>query len=232
MQTPDERRLEDDFRQCDPDKVNHTDRDDPSRITRISRELEEGFELLKKYKLSATFFGSARCGVGDSIYEDATALAHKLALSNFTVITGGAGGVMQAANKGAFEAKKDSVGLNITLPNEQSTNKYLTDEKTFTYFFTRKVMLTFASEVYIYFPGGFGTFDELFEILTLIQTKKIRRIPVVLYGKEYWDPIVDLLKNHLVAKYKTISPEDLDLFVVVNSVEDAYTKIIDSVECA
>ena len=231
MQTPEEHRLEEELRQCDPDKLDRTSEIENGHVENMSRELFEGFALLKKYKLAATFFGSARCGAGDDIYEDATALAGALSKSGFAIITGGGGGIMSAANRGAHEAGGDSVGLNIRLPEEQAPNAFVSETKTFNYFFTRKVMLTFASEVYIYFPGGFGTFDELFEILTLIQTKKIKRIPVILYGKDYWQPMLDLWQSQLVEKYKTIDAADLRLVVLVDTVEEAYREIMKSVKC-
>ncbi|MEK7613882.1 MAG: TIGR00730 family Rossman fold protein [Patescibacteria group bacterium] len=232
MQTPEEHRLEAELRVCDPEKVGRAKEIEEARVMRMGTELAEGFALLRKYRLGATFFGSARCSIGDDIYESARALAEKLAQSGFAIITGGGGGVMEAANKGAYEVEGGmSVGLNIKLPHEQIPNGYVTESKTFNYFFSRKVILTFAAEVYIYFPGGFGTFDELFEILTLIQTKKIKQVPVVLYGKIFWEPVISLLKKHLLEAYKTVDEADLSLFKVVDSVEEAHTYILDSVRC-
>lgn len=200
------------------------------RTFRIMSEFVRGFEILRKYQTAATFFGSARCGVGDHIYEASTQLAGLLAKSGFTIITGGGGGVMEAANIGAHEVGGKSVGLNIRLPMEQKINRYLTESAEFHFFFSRKVMLSFASEVYVYFPGGFGTLDEFFEIVTLVQTNKITRIPIVLFGKDFWDPIVSLIRSQLLEKYKTISPEDMDLFVVVDSVPEAYAYITKHVD--
>ena len=137
---------------------------------------------------------------------------------------------MEAANKGAYEVGGASVGLNIRLADNQQTNKFVTDTMTFDHFFVRKVMLTFASEVYIYFPGGYGTLDEFTEILTLVQTKNIKRIPIVLYGAEFWNPIVTLFKDHLAAKYHSIDEADLDLFHVSDSVDEAYDYIIKNVK--
>jgi uncharacterized protein (TIGR00730 family) len=231
LQTPDEHRMEEELRVCDPEKTDHTQPIENWRIFRIMAEFVDGFELLRKYRLAATFFGSARCCIGDPMYDNAMALAERLVYSGFTIITGGAGGVMRAANQGAYKAGGKSVGLNIELPHEQESNEFLTETKTFNYFFTRKVMLAFASEVYVYFPGGFGTLDELFEILTLIQTKKIKRIPVVLVGKKYWDPIITLLTDHLYHTYGTIDKEDLELFTLVDSVDEAHAVILDLVRC-
>jgi uncharacterized protein (TIGR00730 family) len=165
------------------------------------------------------------------VYDDASALAGKLAKAGFTVITGGASGIMEAANKGAFEAGGKSVGLNIELPSEQGSNPYLTDSATFNYFFSRKVMLSFASEVYIFFPGGFGTLDEFLEILTLVQTRKIKRIPIILYNKGYWTPLLKFFENHLLKEYQTIDKADLSLYHVVDSVDEAYESILKLVKC-
>jgi len=200
------------------------------RIFRIMSEFVDGFEILRKYGTAATFFGSARCAAGDEIYKEAEELAARLAKSDFAVITGGGPGIMEAANVGAFKVGGKSIGLNIKLPMEQKLNPYVTESENFDFFFSRKVMLSFASEVYIYFPGGFGTMDELFEIMTLIQTKKISPIPVVLYDKEYWGPLLKFFKTTLLKEYKTISKEDFDIFHVVDSVDEAYkyiTKVVD-----
>ncbi len=200
------------------------------RVFRIMSEFVQGFELLRKHGLAVTFWGSARTDPTDPIYKQAEELAARLAKNKFTVITGGGPGIMEAGNVGAFKVGGKSVGLNIQLPFEQKLNPYTTDSLNFDFFFSRKVMLTFASEVYVYFPGGFGTLDEFFEIVTLIQTKKIERIPVVLYGKDFWDPIVAVFEKTLLKKYKTISKEDMDLFHVVDSVDEAYKYICKNVD--
>lgn len=195
------------------------------RIFRIMSEFVEGFELLRKHGLAATFWGSARTKPGDKYYKEAEELAAKLAKKGFAIITGGGPGIMEAGNVGAFKVGGKSIGLNIELPMEQKLNPYVTESESFDFFFARKVMLTFASEVYVYFPGGFGTLDEFFEIITLIQTKKIEPIPVVLYGKEFWTPLVSFFEKELMKKHKTISKEDLGLFQVVDSVDEACTYI-------
>lgn len=200
------------------------------RVFKIMSEFVEGFEILKKYGLAATFFGTARDTFDPKTYADATELAGKLAKAGFAVFTGGNNGVMKAANKGAFEAGGASIGLNINLPGAE-INKYLTDSVTFDHFFVRKVMLAFASEVYIYFPGGFGTLDEFTEVLTLVQTKKIKAVPIVLYGAEFWNPIVALFQTHLLDKYHSIDEADMNLFKVVDSVEEAMQYIIATVKC-
>ena len=199
------------------------------RIFKIMSEFVEGFDLIRRYTLAASFFGSARTAPGDRFYEEAEALAGRLAKDGFAVITGGSSGIMQAANKGAFEAGGASIGLNINLPNAQRYNPFLTDRFVFDHFFVRKVMLTFASEVYVYFPGGFGTLDEFFEIVTLVQTKKIRRVPIVLVGKDYWEPILAMIRQTLFHGFKNIDEEDMSLYTLVDSVDEAYDYIVANV---
>lgn len=224
--------MEGELKVCDPVKTDHTRTMEGWRILKIMDELIQGFELLKKYRLAATFFGSARSTLKDPrMYSDAEELARRLALSGFAVITGGAQGIMGAASKGAYEAKGDSIGLNIRLPQEQGSNPYLTEEYTFNYFFTRRVMLSFASEVYIFFPGGFGTLDEFFEILTLVQTGKIKRIPIILYGKDFWAPLMSLVEDMLYKVQRAVSKEDLDLVVICDTPDEAYEKILTLVKC-
>jgi uncharacterized protein (TIGR00730 family) len=191
------------------------------RVFRIMSEFVQGFELLRSHGLAATFWGSARTDPSDKYYKAAEELAAKMAKKGFSIISGGGPGIMEASNVGAFKVGGRSVGLNIKLPFEQKLNPYTNESLNFDFFFSRKVMLTFASEVYVYFPGGFGTLDELFEIVTLIQTKKIEPIPVVLYGKDYWTPLLEFFKNDLLEKHGTISPEDLDIFHLVDSVDEA-----------
>lgn len=195
------------------------------RVFRIMSEFVQGFELLRKHGLAVTFWGSARTQPNDPYYKAAEELAAKLAKRGFSIISGGGPGIMEASNVGAYKVGGQSVGLNIQLPFEQKLNPYTTESLNFDFFFSRKVMLTFASEVYVYFPGGFGTLDEFFEIVTLIQTKKIEPIPVVLYGREYWEPLVRFFEKELVRKFKTINPEDLEIFHVVDSVDEAYKYI-------
>ncbi|MBU1164389.1 TIGR00730 family Rossman fold protein [Patescibacteria group bacterium] len=191
------------------------------RIFKIMGEFVTGFEFLQQYGLAATFFGTARCRKETKIYKEATKLAKELAKMGFAIITGGGPGIMEAANKGAVEAKGDSVGLNIQLPNEQRINPYVKESRAFHYFFTRKVMLSYASEVYIFFPGGFGTLDELYEILTLIQTRKICKIPVILVDKDFWQPLVEWMYGRLYRQDKAIDKEDLNLFKVVDNADEA-----------
>jgi uncharacterized protein (TIGR00730 family) len=191
------------------------------RVFRIMSEFVQGFELLRNHGLAATFWGSARTCPDDKYYKEAEELASRLAKKNYSIISGGGPGIMEASNVGAYKVGGKSVGLNIMLPFEQKLNPYTTESLNFDFFFSRKVMLTFASEVYVYFPGGFGTLDELFEIVTLIQTKKIEPIPVVLYGKDYWEPLMRFFEQNLLKKHKTISAEDLEIFHMVDSVDEA-----------
>ncbi len=200
------------------------------RIFRIMAEFVEGFELLRKYGCAVTFFGSSRTKPTDPYYEAAEELAAKLAKKKFTVITGGGGGIMEAANVGAFKVGGNSVGLNIKLPHEQQLNPYTTESLSFDFFFSRKVMLAFASECYVYFPGGFGTMDEFFELLTLVQTKKIARVPIVLYGADYWKPVLQFFEAQMLREHKAISPEDMELFAVVDDISTAYKHILKVVD--
>jgi len=201
------------------------------RVFRIMSEFVQGFELLRSYGLAATFWGSARTNPTEPYYKAAEELAAKMAKKGFTIISGGGPGIMEASNVGAFKVGGNSIGLNIKLPFEQKLNPYTTESLNFDFFFSRKVMLTFSSEVYVYFPGGFGTLDEFFEIITLIQTKKIEKIPVVLYGREFWEPLVKFFEKELLKKHKTISKEDLDLFQIVDSVDEALKYILKNVNC-
>jgi uncharacterized protein (TIGR00730 family) len=199
------------------------------RIFRIMSEFVGGFEMLRKLGLAATVFGSARTEPTDPYYKQCEELSAKLAKRGFAIISGGGHGIMEAANVGAFKVGGKSVGLNIELPFEQKLNPYTSEAQKFEFFFSRKVMLAFASEVYIYFPGGFGTMDELFELVTLIQTKKIEPIPIVLYGKDFWKPMLQYFEKTLLNEYKTISKEDLDIIHLVDDVDEAYDYILKTV---
>ncbi len=191
------------------------------RIFRMMAEFVEGFQFLSTLKKEVSLFGSARLPSTNPWYKEAEKLGKMLAQNGFTVITGGGPGIMEAANKGAFEGGGESVGLNIQLPREQHMNKYVTHSLSFHYFFTRKVMFAASAQAYVYFPGGFGTLDEFFEILTLIQTKKSERIPIVLVGKDYWAPLVHFLEETVYGRYDAIDRMDIRLFTLVNSAEEA-----------
>lgn len=211
---------------CRPAKV------ESWRLFKIMSEFVEGFDIIRRYSLAATFFGSARTSLDDPYALAATELAARLSKRGFAIVTGGSAGIMRAANKGAFDAGGASVGLNIHLPSEQQPNEYLTEKFTFDHFFVRKVMLTYASEAYIYFPGGFGTLDELFEIITLVQTKKIRRVPIILYGKAYWQPLLSVIEKTLCDEFHTVDCEDMQLYTLVDSVDEAYDTIVANATCS
>lgn len=195
------------------------------RILRIQSEFVKGHDFLKNYDKAVTIFGSARNNMDPQIYKETEELASYLVQDGFTVFTGGGPGIMEAANKGAQEAGGRSVGININLPgNDRMTerrNPYVTEGESFDYFFSRKVILSYASQFYIALPGGYGTLDELFEMLTLVQTGKASPIPIILVGKDFWGPLVDWIKNTLLEKNHTISEGDLDLFQLVDTAEEA-----------
>ena len=193
---------------------------------RIAAEFLEGFEAVERIGRPAiTVFGSARVREGHSSYAAAREAGRRLAEAGFAVVTGGGPGVMEAANRGAQEAGGVSVGFNIELPHEQGSNAYLDIGVTFHHFYVRKTMFVKAAEGFLIFPGGFGTLDELFESLTLIQTGKVLHFPVVLFDSAYWRPMLDWIKGRLLAD-GMISPEDLDLLGVTDSVEDAVEQIL------
>jgi uncharacterized protein (TIGR00730 family) len=198
------------------------------RIFRIMAEFVEGFQFLSELDNEVTIFGSARLTPDTKWYQEAVELGAMLGKNNFTVVTGGGPGIMEAANRGAYESGGKSVGINIQLPMEQRINPYVNHSRAFHYFFTRKVILAASAQAYVYFPGGFGTMDELFEILTLIQTGKSEKIPIVLVGKEYWDGLFDWLTKIQLEKFETISAGDLDMFTIVNTAKEAYDLIKDS----
>ena len=199
------------------------------RIFKIMAEFIEGFDIISRYGLAVSIFGSARDVYEKSVYDSATELASRLAKKGVAIITGGSAGVMEAANKGAFEAGGVSVGLNINLPEAQKYNPYLTDQFGFDHFFVRKVMFTYASEAYVYFPGGLGTLNEFFEIVALVQTKKIRKIPIVLFGREFWMPLIGFIEKTLYKKYGAIDEKDTQLYKLVDSVDEAYEYIAEHI---
>jgi uncharacterized protein (TIGR00730 family) len=195
-------------------------------VKEVTKEFRDGFEELRKYPKSVTVFGSSRITPQSPHYKTAQELAGRIVKeTGYAIITGGGPGIMAAANLGAKEAQGHSVGFTITLPHEQHTNPYTTSSVHSNYFFARKTMLTFAAEVYIFFPGGYGTFDELFSILTLIQTDKIPKVPIILIGTDFWNPFKEFITKNLLEKYGTIVPADLDLFTITNS-QDKVLEII------
>ncbi|MEK9174925.1 MAG: TIGR00730 family Rossman fold protein [Patescibacteria group bacterium] len=193
------------------------------RVFRIMAELVEGFQFLFDFKKTVTFFGSARFTENDHWYGEARKLAQLLAGEGFTVVTGGGPGIMEAGNRGAFEQGGESVGLNIQLPMEQRTNAYVKRGIGFHYFFTRKVMLSYSSWAYVFFPGGFGTLDEFFELITLVQTKKVSdRIPLVIVGREYWTGLLDWVDKIVFKKMLAIDKDDMKLYTMVDTAEEAF----------
>lgn len=192
-----------------------------SRVSRIDKEFAAAFEFLAKFPRSVTFFGSTRAKKDSEHYRQAERLAGKIARElKYTVLTGGSTGIMEAANKGAYESGGQSVGLNIRLPRIQHANPYTTDSIEFSYFFVRKVALSFAAEAYIFFPGGFGTLDEFFEIITLVQTHKIRRIPVFLVGKDYWEPLHAFIKENIYEVHRAIGEADVNIYTITDDEEE------------
>jgi uncharacterized protein (TIGR00730 family) len=198
-------------------------------IFKIMSEFVDGFEKLAKIGPCVSVFGSARTKPDHPYYKMAEEVAAKLVRHGYGVITGGGPGIMEAGNKGAKSENGKSVGLNIVLPFEQFNNIYIDPDKliTFDYFFVRKVMFVKYAQGFVVMPGGFGTMDELFEALTLIQTHKIGRFPIVLVGKKFWSGLIDWIKDTLIEAENNVSPEDLDLFTVVDTPTEA-VKVIDN----
>lgn len=189
------------------------------RVFRIQSELVEGFESLNGLGPAVSIFGSSRSKPGSLYYEKAVELGRRLSSEGFSVITGGGPGIMEGANKGAKEGRSKSVGLNIEIEMEQDPNKYQDIALSFRYFFVRKLMFVKYSIAFIIFPGGFGTMDELFEALTLAQTKKISPFPIILFGKDYWSGLIGWFKSNLIS-HDMIEKEDMGLISLVDEVED------------
>ncbi len=199
-----------------------TSQEDLWRIFRIMAEFVDGFEKMSQIKPSVVIFGSARTSPEDDYYKLTVDTAKAIVKKGFGIITGGGPGIMEAANKGAKEGGGSSTGVNIDLPHEQTANPYIDQDKllNFRYFFVRKVMFFKYSQGYILMPGGFGTLDEGFEVLTLVQTKKTKRMPIVFMGEEYWGGLIEWLKKNLRDR-KMINPEDLNLFRLTDDPEEA-----------
>ncbi|MEI6420424.1 MAG: TIGR00730 family Rossman fold protein [bacterium] len=204
-------------------------KDYTERLDRIHAEFLKGLELIADNPKSVTFFGSARFKPDTKWYEKTRQLAAAVSKeTGYTIVSGGGPGVMEAANRGAKDVNGKTIGYTIQLPHEQSNNPYLNDFRSFNYFFVRKMMLNYSAEAYIVCPGGFGTMDEFFGILTLVQTKKIPSVPIILYGKAYWKPMIKFFRKYFLKKYKTISEEDFNDFIVTDDTE----KIIDIIKKA
>lgn len=193
------------------------------RVDLIRDEFEKGFHFLYDLHKEVSIYGSARFKEDHPYYQAARDLARQLGEEGYTIVTGGGPGIMEAGNRGAKEAGAPSVGLNIQLPMEQRVNPYVDEDKSigFHYFFSRKVMLTASAQAYIVFPGGFGTMDEVFEMMTLIQTNKMARVPVIFWGSDFWGGLHEWIRTQMRDKQETISPEDCELFTLVDSVEEA-----------
>jgi uncharacterized protein (TIGR00730 family) len=198
---------------------------DPWRVFRIMSEFVQGFDTLGGLPQAVTVFGSARTHPDDPNYRLARDMGRKLVRAGFAVITGGGPGIMEAANRGAYEAGGISVGLNIELPFEQSINRYINVPMSFNYFFARKTMFAKYAEAFVTFPGGFGTLDELFEALTLIQTGKLKSFPLILIGTEYWRGLFDWMRS-TVAERNNIAAEDLGLLSLTDSIDEAVEIIV------
>lgn len=191
------------------------------RVSLIKKEFEDGFNFIMNHPKSVTFFGSARFEEENIYYQQARDLSAKVVKElNYSVLSGGGPGIMEASNRGAFETGGHSLGLSIKLPYEQDSNPYMTEELNFYYFFSRKVCLSFSAEAYIFFPGGLGTLDEFFEILTLIQTGKIDKVPVILVGEKFWKPLLNFIEEILYNENKTIDKEDIDLYKLIEDFDE------------
>jgi uncharacterized protein (TIGR00730 family) len=201
---------------------------DSWRVFKIISELVEGFEKLARIGPCVSIFGSARTSFNNKYYVLAEDIAYKLTQNGYGIITGGGPGIMEAANKGAARGEGKSVGINIDLPFEQHTNPYIDKDKliTFDHFFVRKVMFMKYAQGFVVLPGGFGTFDELFEAITLIQTRKIGKFPIVLVGKKYWGGLLTWIKEEMMDEEHNISPENLDIFTIVDSSDEAVECIV------
>jgi hypothetical protein len=207
--------------------LDRRDGDIAAHVARIAEEFRQGFEAVERIGGPAvTIFGSARVAENHPAYAQARDVARRLAEAGFAIVTGGGPGVMEAANRGAREGGGVSVGFNIQLPHEQRENPYLDIDLTFNHFYARKTMFVKAAEGFVIFPGGFGTLDELFESLTLIQTGKVLHFPVVLFDSGYWEPLLDWIRGHALAE-GMVSPEDLELLHLADDADDAVEVVVD-----
>lgn len=200
------------------------------RVFRIMSEFIEGFQFLADLRKEVTIFGSARFKPTNKHYKEAVWLARELGKRGFTIVTGGGPGIMEAANRGASEAGAESVGLNIELPSEQRVNKYVKKSMSFNYFFTRKVMLDYSAQAYIFFPGGFGTVSEFLDIVVLIQTKKMEPIPIVCVGKDFWGAFDAWVHAHMLNVHHALLPQDTKIYTVADSAKQALQIILKTKE--
>lgn len=192
------------------------------KVLRVTSEMVDGWQFLADFNNTVTFFGSARFSEDNEWYKTAQELGKLCAENGFEVVTGGGPGIMEGGSRGAHEAGGVSIGLNIQLPFEQRINPYVNRSMAFHYFFTRKHMLSYSAQAYVYFPGGFGTMDELFELITLIQCKKIEaHVPVIMLGKEFWEPLNTWIKTQMCEKFHTIKEEDMNIYQIVDTPTEA-----------
>lgn len=196
------------------------------RLIGVIEEFNKAFNILEKYEFTVSIFGSARVLPSVDSYKLAYQTAQILANKGYAIVTGGGGGIMEAGNKGAFDAGKPSIGFNIELPTEQHLNAYTTEHYSFEHFFGRKVALTLNASAYIFFPGGFGTLDELFEILTLEQNYIVPRVPIILYDSNFWQPLLNYFHQTLATQNQTISQKDLAIIKICDSIDEV-VKIVD-----
>lgn len=205
------------------------------RLGSVDEEIEAGYEILSKYHKTVTIFGSARTAVDNPHYQAAKDVAERLAIHGYAVVSGGGHGIMSAANeganiavqKGARAAGGESIAFNIKLPLEQTLNAYATESYEFQHFAPRKIVMTLYAEAYVFFPGGFGTLDELMEILTLVQTSKATRVPIILYGSDFWGSLDKFIRENMLAGQKTISPGDENIYTITDDI-DVLMNLIES----
>jgi uncharacterized protein (TIGR00730 family) len=203
------------------------DNNQETKLCMIKEEFRNGIDRIKECNPSVTFYGSTRLKEDHPLYKKTQNLAYRISKElNYAIITGGGGGIMEAANRGAYEADGQSLGLTIRLPLEQKTNPYVKEEISFEFFFARRISMSYATEVCIFCPGGFGTFDELFEILTYLQTDKIDSVPIILYGSDFWNTIQSFMKEYMMDKYKSIDENDVKLYII----EDDDDKILEIIK--
>lgn len=195
------------------------------RLGSVEAEIENGYQILKKYHKTVTVFGSARLSEDSPYYQMARELASKLAEQKYAVVTGGGGGIMEAANRGAKEAGGNSIGFNVELPREQQLNEYTTESTSFTHFSPRKIALTLFADAYVYFPGGFGTLDEFAEILTLVQTQKMIRSPIILMGVEFWSGLDEFIKTQMLPQ-GMVRESDRQIYTILDDVDEAVRHVL------
>ena len=195
------------------------------RLGKVDDEISAGYEILGRYAKTVTIFGSARLGESSPYYQAARAAARQLAQAGYAVITGGGPGIMEAGNRGAFEVGGDSIGFNITLPFEQNPNPHTTAAFAFRHFAPRKIVMTLYADAYVFFPGGFGTLDELSEIITLVQTGKTARAPIILFGSDFWNSFDAFVKQRMLGDLALISPGDEQLYHITDSIDDVVWRV-------